>query len=128
MTTFFAEGDPVPQGSMSVFRGRAVHSNSAKLKQWRNLIHEAAKEAGLTPQLEPANVDLTFYLARPRSVKREEPTVKPDLDKLVRAVLDALTGVGYNDDAQVTRLVARKTYGSKPGVFIALGPVTAGDS
>ena len=33
----------------------------------------------------------------------------PDLDKLVRAVLDALTGIAYLDDKQVVAIAARRT-------------------
>ena len=42
--------------------------------------------------------------------RRAYHTVKPDLDKLVRAVKDALKHVLWKDDAQVIELVARKGY------------------
>lgn len=38
-------------------------------------------------------------------------TVKPDLDKLCRTVLDALTGVAYKDDSQVIGIIANERYG-----------------
>lgn len=44
------------------------------------------------------------------------PDKKPDLDNIAKAVLDALNGVAYGDDAQVTDLLARKRYGDPPGV------------
>ena len=116
--TFFAEGDPVSQGSMSVFKGRTVHSNSAKLKVWRTIVHEAAAEAGLTPLPLPVGITLRFYLKRPRTVSRSVPSVKPDIDKLARAVLDAMTGVAYDDDSQVIQLTARKVYGPTAGVDV----------
>ena len=56
---------------------------------------------------------MTFTLPRPRSVpvhKRPRPKVRPDLDKLVRALLDALQGIAFIDDAQVVRLEAVKEY------------------
>ena len=37
-------------------------------------------------------------------------TKKPDIDKLVRLVLDALTGIAYVDDSQVVLLYAEKSY------------------
>jgi Holliday junction resolvase RusA-like endonuclease len=50
---------------------------------------------------------------------RRYPTTKPDLDKLARAVLDALTGVYYLDDAQVVSLDLQKAYThGAPGVYI----------
>jgi crossover junction endodeoxyribonuclease RusA len=52
-------------------------------------------------------------------------TKKPDLDKLCRAVLDALTGYAYHDDAQVAVLSAIKTYYHEPMTYISIGPVEA---
>ena len=52
-------------------------------------------------------------MRRPKTVKvrkRPLPIVKPDLDKLVRSVLDALSGVVFADDAQVTGLLTVKRY------------------
>jgi Holliday junction resolvase RusA-like endonuclease len=48
------------------------------------------------------------------------PTVPPDLDKLIRAVLDGLTGVAYKDDGQVVRITAVKIYAQKIGVQIGV--------
>ena len=46
---------------------------------------------------------------------------RPDVDKLARAVLDAITESGtLRDDCQVVALSARKRYGP-PGVAITLG-------
>lgn len=78
-------------------------------------------------------VDATFVLRRPKSTiidgkrwdltKPETPPhiKKPDSDKLVRAVLDAMTGIVYNDDAQVVEHHARKRLadiGETPGAII----------
>ena len=65
-------------------------------------------------------LELTFVLAKPKTVKRIYPFVRPDLDKLCRAVLDALTGIAYKDDQQVVTLNANKIYGKRAGVFILL--------
>ena len=46
------------------------------------------------------------------------PKVKPDLDNVVKAVLDALNGVVYRDDAQVVNLVATKRYATEPRVEV----------
>lgn len=48
------------------------------------------------------------------------PAKKPDLDNVIKAVLDALNGVAYRDDSQVCWLFARKVYGSNEGVRIAV--------
>lgn len=65
------------------------------------------------PSFEGA-VQLTarFFLPRPKALlRRSLPHTKaPDCDKLVRALLDAITGVVYRDDSQVTSIVASKAY------------------
>ncbi len=67
-------------------------------------------------------VRVEFILPRPKSVKRIYPAVKPDLDKLVRAVLDGLWPA-WGDDAQVVGLLASKRYcgeGELPGVWVEI--------
>jgi Holliday junction resolvase RusA-like endonuclease len=46
------------------------------------------------------------------------PVSRPDIDKLARAVLDAMTGPIIYDDAQVVRLLVTKCYDLNPGVVI----------
>ena len=112
---FEVYGKPEPQGSARGFvvNGRAViTSSNPNLKDWRNLIAVKAREEmkGLPPLDGAVEVEAVFFLPRPKSVKRENPTVKPDLDKLTRALLDGLTNVIYRDDAQVIRAITSKRY------------------
>lgn len=46
--------------------------------------------------------------SRPKSVESEADTFKPDIDNVIKLVLDALNGVAWSDDAQVTRVIAYK--------------------
>lgn len=124
--TFFVPGVPVSQGSMtsfvvgrrqadgSVLNARAVTTaaNKGRLNEWRRTVQDAAAVVfTATPSEEPAAVGLCFVMPRPRTVSRAWPGVRPDIDKLARAVLDALTGVAYRDDACVVMLMASKVYG-----------------
>ena len=59
-------------------------------------------------------------MSKPKSAKRAFPSVKPDLDKLIRAVLDGLTGVAFEDDSQVILIQSSKTYGENQGVWIRI--------
>ena len=120
MIQFRAEGIPVPQGSMKVINGRVLHSQGSALAVWRSTIAWSAKQAGAIPVADPIQMTLVFIMSRPKTVKREFPSVAPDLDKLIRAALDALTGVAYLDDGQVVEIHAHKIYGSSPGLEIRL--------
>lgn len=108
------------------------------LAGWRERIALAAHGAGVPYREEGAvEVGVSFRFPRPKSHYRgngpdgkpilrescaERPHVsRPDLDKLVRAVLDGLTGIAYRDDSQVTVLAASKLYApefGEPGVWI----------
>jgi Holliday junction resolvase RusA-like endonuclease len=127
---FFVEGTPIPQGSKKAFviRGRAVivDDNAPKLHPWRLKVKQAAMVAlagrdGF-PAQQPVAVFLDFYMPRKVSVKRPRPSVRPDLDKLIRAVLDALTDARvYADDGQVVAMDPKKWYAEdKPGVRIVV--------
>lgn len=46
------------------------------------------------------------------------PAKKPDIDNVVKAVLDALNKVAYRDDNQVVELQIRKQYSERPRLEI----------
>lgn len=127
---FRVEGTAVPQGSMVAFvsatTGRAMMkpNNEKALKAWRKLVALTAS-AKRPPWLKaPADgsiyVGLVFvrergddYLADGVTFKkgaRRYPDTAPDIDKLTRAMLDALTGVAFTNDARVVTCLATKRY------------------
>lgn len=53
------------------------------------------------------------------------PSKKPDIDNIVKAVLDALNKVAYRDDTQVVELQVRKQYSERPRLEICLEKVGA---
>jgi crossover junction endodeoxyribonuclease RusA len=130
--TFHVLGLPIAQGSKNQFGGE---SNAKLLKPWRNDMRVAAFGAmsGYPPWTGPVALRATFIFPRPQThlrtgkrageVKDNAPGWKssaPDLDKLLRAVGDALTGVAFRDDAQIVDIAATKIYGQTPGVTIHL--------
>jgi len=96
--------------------GRAVLVEAnKKLPAWRSAVKEAALLALnerhlLKPFTGPVRVSITFFLAKPAKPKWAVfPASKPDLDKLVRAVLDGCLPV-WTDDSLVVELVAKKRW------------------
>lgn len=124
-------GLPAPQGSKRIIHGRLVEASSAKLNKWRKEITSVASTYlhtnGWEPFEGPVQLRITFYLPRPKTVKRDLPTVPPDLDKLIRAVGDGLTDAQvWGDDSQVVSLVCEKVYADdrEPGAEIEIHSVT----
>lgn len=115
MTAFSVEGLPVAQGSKTVARGGGKvwlrDANAAKLKPWRAKV-AAAADVGVTHD-GPITVFAVFYMPKPQRPRWWAPAVKPDIDKLARALLDGMTDGGLlADDARVTELFVMKRYAS----------------
>lgn len=113
---FFVEGIPRPQGSKRGFvrKGRVVLVEVSKhLAPWRERVAAAAAAHTQDGELiGPVVVELEFVMPRPKAMSARMPTPwhvkRPDVDKLTRAVLDALTGSCFVDDSQVVAINARK--------------------
>jgi Holliday junction resolvase RusA-like endonuclease len=120
VTTFHVLGKPVTQGSKVIMRGRLVDVKAKELKEWRSKIADIADPLFEQPITAAVFMDLTFFLPKPKTVKRLLPFVKPDSDKLTRAVFDALTGVAYVDDCQVTDYAVRKRYGTDDTIGVVV--------
>lgn len=127
--SFFAPGIPVPKGSTRSFvvNGRAVTTSTSgrALKDWHDMIAFKASEVAKELYAGPVWVEMEFVLPRPTSRPRKYryPDRKPDLDKITRAGLDAMTGVIYKDDAQVVNLHVRKNYAGgseQTGVYVSV--------
>ena len=124
--SIFVPGDPVTQGSKRLVgrmwgKPRMIEDRAKDLKAWREKVatlamvayRKALREDGQAPTVlidGPVEVWATFYLRPPKRLTCFFPRTKPDGDKLMRAVGDALTGVVWTDDARVVDGHARKRY------------------
>jgi Holliday junction resolvase RusA-like endonuclease len=128
IVTFTVVGRAQPMGSTKAFVPKAwaqkavaagttpraiVTSDNPRLKEWQGLVAQAAKDVVADGMfVGPIAVYVRFFLARPMSLPRSviHHVKTPDLDKLLRSTNDALAGVLFADDRQITRLVADKFY------------------
>lgn len=108
-------GKPLPKGSLKhVGKGRLVEQT--KVKGWMKEIQAHILEVypSTLPMFEaPVRATLRFYFPRPVAAKKRlYPHLRSagDLDKLTRAVLDALQPSVLTDDSLVVALVAGKFY------------------
>lgn len=147
----FVPGKPVTKGSAYAVRSRSTGRPLLKLdngddqKVWAGLIHAIVLPAwrtvdvshitgvagqtgqiGRAPTTEPVHIHCEFVMPRRKGApKRSTPahTRKPDGDKLVRCVWDALTDVVIADDSQVVSWSGSKREAEpdeQPGARIAI--------
>lgn len=140
---FTVPGIPVPKGSARAFvnkrTGKAIvmQTNREKQKPWASMISFMAEQAGVRPHSGPVLVAMQFRFPRPKAHYNSKGELKPkagiyhntkpDVDKLVRCVFDALTGIAWKDDSQAHITSAVKAYVYKqselPGVVIDLNQI-----
>jgi Holliday junction resolvase RusA-like endonuclease len=146
LLTIEVRGTPVAQGSMSAYvrGGHAVVTDQkrSRLKPWREAVRSTAVDvAGPNwtpiPREQPLRVRIWVALPRPASAPKRRRTwpvghQSGDVDKLARAILDALTDAGiWTDDSQVTELHITKDYpahlrASAPGATVCIFSVSGG--
>lgn len=133
-------GVPAPQGSKRFLgksaRGRVrMVESSDRVAPWRadvrSKVEEVMRNGGAEEPTSAAVVlSARFVFVRPKShygtgrnselVKQSAPRLpmdsnRGDLDKLLRAVLDAMTGIAFADDGQVAQINAGKEWGNVAG-------------
>ncbi len=133
------KGQPRPRAFSRNGSARVYDPGTAE--GWKSQIAEAARPYLPTTPLEgPLTVRLDLWFPRPKAhfkgktLRADAPTwceKKPDADNLAKAVLDAMTTLGFwGDDAQVVCLWAMKRYvttvHNAPGVNVMVArPVGA---
>jgi len=119
--TYIIDVDPVAKGRPRFTKaGRAY--TPQKTKQFSEDVKEYM-EMYFIEKLEGAlHVDLTFFIKRPKTVRRKYPTVKPDIDNFEKAIYDALNEILWHDDCQIVSHNVAKKYSTTPeGDFVGEG-------
>ena len=134
---FTVHGKPVGQGRprTTVRNGRAIIYKPETSKRYEAEIAKEAKNAmGETkPFTGPVSLELSVYKAPPSGATKKQredmlkgeifPTTKPDLDNVIKAVADALTGVVWEDDKQVVMIDAAQYFAEEPLVKIEVADI-----
>lgn len=144
-------GTPAPKGSSRAMMNRKTGKpftfrggspvTAEKLDTWDGAVrasaHSAVGVVEAPPFVEmPLIVEIVFRLARPgghwgkgKNIGKLAPKAplfprgKPDIDKLARSTLDSLTGIVFDDDSRIVRLVLVKVYAApgNEGARISIG-------
>jgi len=102
-----------------VANGKACAQNYTPTKSPVNVFKAALQSEAAKHFTRPLNcpvcIHLHFILPRPQSMTRKRGdnprvrhTKKPDLENIIKAALDALTGIAFVDDSRVCSMIASK--------------------
>lgn len=118
-------GQPVPKARARVTKdGHAF--TPAKTKAYSDLVgvlcRVAAWQTG--PLDGPVALSVNFIVKPPAKMPsgRTLPTTKPDIDNLIKAIMDGMNGIAWHDDAQVVSVSATKAYG-EPVAYVSVAPI-----
>jgi Holliday junction resolvase RusA-like endonuclease len=99
----------------------------------RNLIKERlTQEENFNVIEDEVNIKIYFRLPKPKFISDSrlksdlandgiiKPKTRPDLDNYAKPILDALNGIVYKDDGQITELLLKKIYSDNIGFDIVV--------
>lgn len=116
------EGDPQGKARPRFSQKSGTVYTPAKTVRYERLIRKAFLDAGGNAIPSDCYVGITVdaYFQIPKSYTKgkrlacqhniNRPAKKPDIDNVLKAVMDALNGAAYVDDKQVVSVTCRKYY------------------
>lgn len=125
---------PIPQSRPRFNSQNKRAYEKSNIKVYKQRISYAARKE-FKKQIErdiPLEINMKFYMPIPQylsKVKKNRLTLekevkyvtkKPDLDNLLKAILDGLNGIAYFDDGQVVKLSVEKVYSFNPRTEIEI--------
>ena len=134
IASFEVPGPVIGKGRPRAFRmggGVRMHTPE-KTARYENLVALCAKQAmgSRSPVDGPLALSLKLYFEPPASWSGKKrgaalngeirPTVKPDLDNVLKAVADACNGIVYLDDKQIVEVSVSKHYSPAPSAFVTV--------
>lgn len=121
---FTVYGRSEPQGSTRAFipkgwKRAIITTTNPRLKSWRQELSKAAMLACAKSNQSfpfaktvPLEARLVFFFKPPqKKLTSNHKTTRPDLDKLMRATLDGMSGIVYEDDSQIASAMIQKQFG-----------------
>jgi len=112
-------GVPVPKGRPKVaMRGKfpIVYTPKETREAEDNFLAQVIKQKPDVPLDGPLKASIRFYKIKPKSYPKKmiHWTKKPDLDNMIKLVLDAMNNVFFKDDSQIIELSSSKEYAEVP--------------
>ena len=132
MIKFTIDGEAVGKGRPRFSTKPYPHTYTPKeTERYEEQVRLAFKSQlrGQQPFTGAVGMDITVCVGLPRVSKKKQammlageivPAKKPDADNIAKIIMDALSGLAYEDDKQVTTLVISKHYEMTPHVEVRM--------
>lgn len=128
---FFWAGTPRGQGRPRFTRTGKAYKASVDRAYEKGLCLAYLSEYGAEKPMEgPLKLEVLAVYPIPKATPKKNigpmldceivPIVKPDIDNVAKAVMDALNGVAFPDDNAIVCMKCRKVYGGAPGIRVKL--------
>ena len=128
---FKIEGQPQGKGRPRFTKSGHAFTPQAT-RDYEFLIASEYKEAKGEMFDGNVRVNIKAYYKIPKATTKEKrgliergllkPAVKPDIDNVIKAILDGLNSVAYHDDNQVVYVDGEKFYAEEPCVIVEVSP------
>lgn len=131
---FTIDGEPTGKGRARVFHNNGITRavTPEKTVNYENLVKLMFKQTQFKPSDEAyrgeIHIRVRCYYSIPKSATKGKrasmlaidirPMKKPDADNVLKCVADALNGIAYHDDSQITEACIEKYYGDRPSVEV----------
>jgi len=132
MIRLVIQGEPIAKARPRFSKGFVC--TPQKTKDYEKLIKETFIRSGQSAETGMLEATIKCYFKIPKSATKGKllamqhnivrPTKRPDLDNIIKGVLDGLNGQAYKDDSQVVELTASKYYSDMPRVEIMIREVS----
>lgn len=112
--------------------GHMVSYTPEKTSSYEALVRACYLAAGGTLISDSGQIRMSIYAYFPIPKKTSkdqfaemlagyvQPVKRPDADNIAKIICDALNGIAYRDDSQVTELLVTKAYSNQPGVVLQI--------
>ena len=131
---YIVYGNPAAQKRHRHFnRGKFTQTYDPSKTDKQDFVSQIIQQRPKTPFVYPLIVSINFYFNRPKShygsgknadkLKQSAPffhTSKPDIDNLIKFVLDAMNGIFFKDDYLITKIKSEKNYSDTPRTTIKI--------
>ncbi len=129
--SYVIEGDPTPLARARVnYHTKRMYDSQQQIKLIIGITLQ--QQHNDKPLLEgPISFEVTFFMPLPLSMSRYKKELnkgkchkcKPDLDNLIKLILDCANTICYEDDAAISVIHAKKVYDPQPRTEFTLSEI-----